>query len=126
MAGRSTGSLDSIGGNVDTVASTKFTGIRSNGERIVIQFEVGRPYLRGKHGADDWACPLSLTPLYRNLADSGSNDPVHALCLAISLALQLLGGFREDGGRLEYDDGTEVPLEAFAFGISAQGGSNAV
>ena len=111
---------------MDTVASTKFTGVRSNGERILIQLDIGKPYLRGKHGTDDWACPVSLTPLHRNLADIASNDPVHALCLAISLALQLLGAFREDGGRLEYDDGTEVPLEAFACGIWAQDGSNAV
>ena len=111
---------------METVASTRFNGVRPNGERVVIQLEIGKPYLRGKHGPDDWACPISLTPLYRNLADSASNDPVQALCLAISLALQLLDGFREDGGRLEHDDGTEVPLEAFAFGITSKGGSNAV
>jgi len=44
------------------------------------------------------------------------------LCLAIGLALKLLDGFRVDGGRLEFDDGEEFPLESysFSFKISAE------
>jgi hypothetical protein len=108
---------------METVASARFNGVHPSGERIVVELSIGKPYQR----ADDlWACPISLTPLYRKLADSSSDNPVHALCLALSLALDLLAGFREDGGRLEFDDGTEVPLEAYAFGASEKGTGNAV
>lgn len=106
-------------------ASTKFRGIRSDGEEIVIHLEIGTPFLRAKYSQDDWACPVSLTPLHQKLADATGIDSFHSLCLASSLALDLLQGFIDDGGRILFEDGTEVPLQAYAFGIANKGASNA-
>ncbi|MFZ2971334.1 MAG: hypothetical protein WA049_01735 [Ferribacterium limneticum] len=106
-------------------ASTKFCGIRPDGEEIVIHLEIGTPYLRAKYSYGDWACPISLTPLYKELAEATGIDPFHSLCLASSLALDLLQGFIDDGGRILHDDGTDVLLQAYAFGVANKGASSA-
>jgi hypothetical protein len=37
------------------------------------------------------------------------------MCLTARLALYLLNGFKEDGGRLLFEDGTDVPLDAYGL-----------
>ena len=64
----------------------------------------------------EWACPVSLKPLYQNLHDAHGGDAVQSLCLAISLVLDLLSGFREKGGKLYNTSGDDFPLEAYSFG----------
>jgi hypothetical protein len=96
----------------DVIASAEMIGIRPTGEKISISLRIGRPYLSGS-SPETWACPVALEPLYRKLADITGTDSFHALCLASRLALTLLAGFKEDGGKLLFDDGTEVPVEAY-------------
>lgn len=106
-------------------AITKIYGLSKSGERFPIHIEIGKPYHRKKYGDHDWACPLSLKPLYENLAESAGINSIHSLCLGLSLIFDLLAHFREDGGRLEYEDGTEFTLEGYAFGQVLRGNENA-
>jgi hypothetical protein len=95
------------------VASSELIGVRANGERFTILLRIGQPYERAGE-TTYWSCPVSLQPLYPNLADQSGVDFFQALCLASRLAITLLGGFKEDGRALLNSDGTEFPLEAYA------------
>jgi hypothetical protein len=97
----------------ESVARTKIFGVRPNGERIEIEFSVGHPY---QADPECWRTPVTLTPLYKNLAHAAGGDAVQSLCMALSLGIDLLAKFREDGGKLLYDDGTEFTLEPYSFG----------
>jgi hypothetical protein len=98
----------------DVIAGDDIIGVRASGERITIKLRLGRPY-RKDTDPETWACPVSLEPLYSRLADIVGDSSFQSLCLASRLALYLLAGFKEDGGRLLCDDGTEFPLDAYAF-----------
>jgi hypothetical protein len=98
----------------DVIAADDIIGVRPSGERITIKLRLGRPY-RKDANPETWACPVSLEPLYPRLSDIVGDSSFQSLCLANRLALYLLAGFRDDGGRLLCDDGTEFPLEAYAL-----------
>lgn len=95
----------------NVIAADDIVGVRANGERITIEVRIGRPY-RKDTDPETWACPVTLEPLYPRVGDVVGNSSFQALCLGARLALYLLGGFKEDGGRLLFEDGTEFPLEA--------------
>lgn len=103
----------------EIVAELNIIGIKPNGEQIDITARIGKPYpVVGNEGVDEWACPVSLTPLYDRLQDVYGRGSFQALCLASYLVLDLLGGFRDKGGKLVSNDGTEFSLEAYMFGRS--------
>jgi hypothetical protein len=91
-----------------TVASLSLQG-KSEGEgNFPINVEIGRPY---QIGEDEWACPVSVRPLYDHLHDQHGGDSFQALFLAMRLALSLLKNFTEKGGSLLMD-GEETAFEA--------------
>jgi len=97
-----------------TVASISIDAVSPEGEVFVIELEVGTPY---HCETGEWACPISLRGLYDRLRDMRGEDSFQALCMAVSLAQDLLQDFRGKGGRLLM--GTEdFPLEAYAFGAA--------
>ncbi len=103
----------------DLIASMKIIGITPNGERIEILAKIGKPYpVEGQEDIDEWACPVSLEPLYKRLHEAHGGGSFQALCLASSLILNLLHGFIEKGGKLIHEDGTSFPLEAYSFGLA--------
>ena len=102
----------------DAIAVTKLVGESKDRGRFSIRVRIGRPYLRDKQ-PDMWACPVSVEPLYKQLADIAGEDSFQALCLASRLAASLLEGFVQSGGRLFNDDGTAFSLDVLGFG--AQG-----
>ena len=103
----------------ELIASLKVIGITPDGERIDIIAEIGKPFpVEGQEDIDEWACPVSLKPLYRRLHNAHGSGSLQTLCLATSLALNLLQGFIEKGGRLVHEDGTDFPLEAYSFGLA--------
>lgn len=95
-------------------AHVELFGRRPGEEPFPIMVEIGNPYCVAENPSE-WACPVSVTPLYSSLHDVHGDDSLQALCLAIGLALKLLNGFRVDGGRLEFDGGDEFPLESYSF-----------
>lgn len=99
----------------DFVARLNILGIRPDGGRIEIEFAVGTPY---EEEPNQWRCSVSLSPLYKRLADAAGGDAMQSLCLALSLGLDLLGKFNEDGGKLLNDDGKDFPLDSYAFGYA--------
>jgi len=96
-----------------SIANSELVGVRATGERIKISLRIGEPYERGGE-TPYWSCPISLEPLYSELADQAGVDSFQALCLASRLAITLLAGFKDDGGMLFFPDGTEFPLDSYA------------
>lgn len=105
-----------------SVVRTEFFGQRPGEAPFAIIIEIGKPYQRGTD-PEEWACPVSLAPLYEQLADAAGGDALQALCMAASLILDLLEGFGEAGGTLSYEgSGDQVPLDAYAFGPAGKQG----
>jgi hypothetical protein len=100
----------------DSIATLSLIGRRPNGEAFPILLSVGAPYRNTEVDVEEWRCSVSLEPLYSCLAHAAGVDSVQALCMALSLGIDLLGKFVEDGGSLLNDDGTEFPLQSYAFG----------
>ena len=102
----------------DVIATMDIVGLKASGEEVRIHAQIGRPY---RAEADDqpggWACPVELEPLYSNLPHIRGIDSFHAIWLAASLVLKLLKHFRENGGQLLNEDGSEFPLDAYAAGL---------
>jgi hypothetical protein len=87
------------------VAARRLLGRTPEGSNLDIVCSVGMPYpCEGR----DWACPVSVTPLFDQLPDMQGLDSFQALELAIKLVHNLLEGFIEKGGSL-YMDGDEFP-----------------
>jgi len=100
-----------------TIARTKLIGVRADGERQEIEIKIGTPYkIEHEDNLEEWACPVSLEPLYKKLHDAHGSDSFQAMCLAASLVIDLLAAFRENGGRILMESGDEFPLEAYWFG----------
>ena len=91
----------------DIIATTELICIRPTGERVNCRVEIGKPY-RAESG--EWVCHLSLGELYERRPDICGEDSLQALCLALSLARQLLAHFAENGGRVLIS-GTETDSE---------------
>ncbi len=99
------------------IATTKLLAQRPGERPFELVVEIGAPY---QIDQDEWACPVAVTPLYRQLHDAHGTCSFQALCLASALALDLLQGFKEKGGSLFITPGEEFPLEAYSFGIAAR------
>jgi hypothetical protein len=102
-----------------TIASEKIWGQRPGEDAFGITVEIGTPWQVG-NDPEEWACQVALTPLYKRLHDAHGGSSFHALCMASSLVLDLLSGFKEKGGVLFHSPGEEFPLEAYAFGVAAR------
>jgi hypothetical protein len=96
------------------IIETKFVAVRAGGERIELTVSVGRPY-PCKDDPESWACPVAILPDYSHLRDIVGGDSLQALCLGIRMILDLLDGYRQDGGRLLLDEKSEVPLDAYGL-----------
>ncbi|QWT18779.1 hypothetical protein KPL74_13625 [Bacillus sp. NP157] len=80
--------------------------------RLVIGVPVVPP---DDHGL--WECAVELSPLFQRLRGARSDDPLHSLCLTLSLVLDLLTDFQQKGNRLsETSGGPELSFEHYAFG----------
>ena len=104
----------------DCIARETICAVQPDGERITIELSVGTPYQVTAGSDIEWACPVSLTPLYSRLHDAHGSTSLQALCLALSLVIDLLAKFKEDGGTLAHDDGTEYTIAPLAFGAAVR------
>lgn len=94
------------------IANTKVVCVTGKGERLPVTVSIGQPY-QGEDGL--WVCPLSLEGLYQRLSPMKSDDSLHALCLSIFLARNLLMEFIDEGGRVliaESQD-EDFPMDAY-------------
>lgn len=105
---------------MDAVTATEVIwGQRPGEDAFEIRIEIGTPYPVGD-SPQEWACPVAVYPLFNTLHDAHGGSSLQALCLAMSLALDLLQGFKDKGGVLFYTPGEEFPIEAYAFGIACR------
>src|SRR5688500_15277010 len=92
------------------IAKEVLDGSRKSGGRIHIEVRIGQP---GPVAHDEWTCSVAVDGLHNSLADIRGGSSLQALCLAVSLARQLLMSFIEDGGRLT-QRGTENEFDIAA------------
>ncbi|WP_425479190.1 DUF6968 family protein [Pseudoxanthomonas composti] len=104
------------------IACERLWGQRAGEEAFEICIEIGTPYQVGDD-PHEWACPVALTPLHGRLRDAHGRSSFQALCLASSLALDLLYCFKEQGGAVFYSLGEDFAFEAYSFGIMSTRGS---
>ncbi len=98
----------------ECISKLEIIGVNSDGARFNIIAKVGKPYaVDGKY--EEWACPISLEPLHKSLHDAHGIDSFQASCLASKLIIDLLKGFKEKGGKLQYMTGEDFLLEAYGF-----------
>lgn len=100
------------------IASQKIWAQRPDGEPFEVHLQIGMPCLVSEE-QQEWACPVSLMPLYKDLGASHGGSSFQALCLASSLVLGLLHDFRRNGGSLFHSPGDEFEFGPFSFGISS-------
>jgi hypothetical protein len=87
----------------ETIAERKMIFENKNDERKSITIRIGKPY---RVSNSEWACPVALDGLYKNLADQYGIDSLQSLNLAMRLAQQLLSNLEEDGGHFFFEEGT--------------------
>lgn len=56
------------------VVRTEFVGQRPGEGPFAIVIEIGKPYQRG-NDPEEWACPVSIVPLYEHLRDTVGATP---------------------------------------------------
>lgn len=103
------------------VAKLSLKGCRVEGEYFPVTVEIGAPYQIGR---DDWACSISVHPLYDHLSDQHGVDSFQALFLAVRLSISLLKDFTEKGGLLIMGEENLIlagngsfPFEAYTIGF---------
>jgi hypothetical protein len=99
------------------VAKLEVVGIRPEGERLALTAQIGRPR---EERDGRWACSIAIAPLKSKIDDVRGTDSFHAVWLACALVLKLLGNLKADGWRLESEDGSEFPLEAYRAGLGPE------
>lgn len=105
------------------IASTKLIAQRPGEAEFDLEIKIGAPY---QIAPDEWACPLAFDPWDDEIRDVHGSSSFQALCLASSLALELLRGFKEKGGVLFIAPGLDFPLEAYSIEATLRmwGGAN--
>ncbi len=74
-----------------------------SGARKPITIRIGKPY---SINDSEWACPVALDGLYKNLTDQHGVDSLQSLNLAMRLVQQLLSHLEEEGGHFFFEEGT--------------------
>lgn len=91
------------------VARLELLATLPSGERRPVRIWVGTPV---QESTGEWRCPAGLEGFVDDLCAMRGEDALQAICLA-GLAVTLLPGHIEAGGRLQYPGGEQFPLEAY-------------
>ena len=98
-------------------AKLEVIAVRPGGERLELRAEIGRPR---EERDGRWACAIAIAPLEDKIEDVRGADSFHAIWLACALVLKLLENLQAEGWRLENEDGSEFPLEAYKAGLATR------
>ena len=86
----------------------------SDGREIPIHIAIASPEVQPDGSA---VCRVVVAPLEQQPLQVRGVDSFHAVWLACSLVLKLLGHLRSAGAELLSGDGTAFPLEAYLAGL---------
>jgi hypothetical protein len=100
----------------DPVASLDVVAVTPEGKQVPIKVRIGRP----EEVEGGFACAVEISPIYGELAGIRGVDSFHALWLACSLVLKLLGHFKAAGGKLLDPGGDEFPIEGYLSGLGGK------
>lgn len=102
----------------DCFASETVVCVEPNGQRRLVEIEIGRPYLVS---SDQARCPVRMRGLYDDLGVVAGGSTLQALSLALLLIGNLLTRFVQRGGRVlvhelesgDQDGDQDFPFEAY-------------
>jgi hypothetical protein len=97
----------------DWIAEATFVAHPAQGATREVTLRLGRP---APVGPAEWACAVALDGLHEPLAPVRGADALQALALAGQLVGRLLAAFVQQGGRVTYRSGEEVPLASYGVG----------
>ena len=86
----------------------------ADGKELAIRADIGLPE-RQEDGSS--VCRVSVAPLQDQPLDVRGVDSFHAVWLACSLVLKLLGHLKSAGAALLNPDGSAFPLELYLAGL---------
>ena len=86
----------------------------ADGKELAVRAEIGLPE-RQQDGSS--VCRVSIAPLQDQPLDVRGVDSFHAVWLACSLVLKLLGHLKSAGAVLLNPDGSAFPLELYLAGL---------
>src|SRR3954471_16665063 len=92
----------------EIIASEKFIGESTDGERFEITIEIGRPYKWGGSSPTEWACPVRAEPFFSLRTGIHGEGSLQALCLALRHVRSILEDFIEKGGTISLDGSAET------------------
>ena len=96
------------------IAEEHLVGRRPGGETFQVRVMIGAPERRVKM-SPAWQCTVAVEPLWEGPFAIYGEGSLQTLCLAAKYAVQMLDAFIEQGGTLEYTDGTEFDAKPFGF-----------
>ena len=79
------------------IAERVLKAVSPDGTGFNIHMKLGKPY---QISEDEWACPVALEGLYKDLVDQHGIDSWQALQLSSQLIVNMLCNFIETGGKL--------------------------
>jgi hypothetical protein len=91
------------------IATLRLKASRPGEDPFDLNVEIGAPV---QVGPDEWVCSSTISPLGKQRRIHGI-DSLQALVLAAKFTLTILKHFVEDGGALQYDDGTPFTGEGY-------------
>ena len=99
------------------IAERTIYAVTGDGRGLTIRLGIGKPY---KVTEDEWACAVRVDGLHNRLSDMHGVDSWQALQLSCQLAVRLLEGFAQDGGRLFWKkDGEQVHIQDLFAKVAA-------
>jgi hypothetical protein len=101
-----------------SIAEISVWGTRPGEKPFLVHVSIGQPF-KCRDDPEEWECPVEISPLYRRLRGAHADSSLQALCLSLSLVIDLLTDFQQKGGSLGYEPGdSSFSLEHFVFGAA--------
>ena len=98
----------------EVIAEYTLMGKRAGEPAFPISLVICKPEL-SEAMAPAWGCLVTVSPLNSKSLSVYGDGSFQALCLGIRHAMQMLQGFVEQGGALQYENGESFDPSVFGF-----------
>ena len=104
----------------ELIAEYQLIGKRVGEPTFAIRLAICKPE-QSESMAPAWGCLVTVSPLNSKPLTIYGDGSFQALCLGIRHAMQMLQGFVEQGGSLEYENGESFDASVFGLSSSIKG-----